>query len=146
VAQASATALVILVLLACASLTSAVDRNKFKTCDKASFCKRLRAHDQTDATKVSAPTWEVVADSIAVATDGHSLTAALRNTHFTQQPRLRLTLDLLRDLVIRLRVTEQDGKHPRYVVNDVLQPVGLSSVDASHVKHGFQVCVWRVYV
>ncbi len=68
---------------------AAVDRNKFKTCSQASFCQRLRAHDQNDAAVVGPARWEVVASSVEVQS-ATTLVAQLQNTQYPLQPRLRM--------------------------------------------------------
>jgi hypothetical protein len=118
----------------------AVDRSKFKTCDQANFCQRLRSK-HAGAAEPNSP-WHVLAESVKVEASGESLSVLIGNTQYPQQPALKAQLDLLVHNVVRMRVHEQNPLHPRYVVQDVLQPAGLQALPTAQLKQGFKVCLF----
>jgi metal-dependent amidase/aminoacylase/carboxypeptidase family protein len=100
----------------------AVDRSKFKTCDQAGFCHRLRAHNAEAISTnpadagAGAGAWQIEAASLHFAAApsssssspaaAHELMASLFHTRYTQQPPLSLRVDLLANGVVRTRVVE----------------------------------------
>ena len=119
-------------ILLCLSLvvvyTLAVERGNFKTCEQSSFCTRNR--DTTPHGPFS-----LDPSTIDIAQGTSSLTAMLTNTKYPKQTPLLLSIDILHNSMVRMRVQEDPSSalHPRYAPQDILEPEALSPFPFSDI-------------
>lgn len=105
------------VLLALASICSAVDRNNFKKCADSSFCKRLRGVQPNEE--------QYVADVNSLRADNNGgVTMTVRNT--ITNVNLLLTVQGLNNNVARVTIDHPDSIHPRYRVQNVVNEAALT--------------------
>ncbi|KAG7201657.1 hypothetical protein KM043_004387 [Ampulex compressa] len=110
--MASYVRLGILVLLVCSMLVvDAVDRDKFKTCDQSSFCRRCRAVEPGKTA------YQILPDT--VVHNGSILNAELFNKDTGVYYVLKLTG--LKENTFRLYINEKSPLHPRYEPEYALQ-------------------------
>ncbi len=129
----SVVAIAAVALIALTQSVAAVDRSKFKTCDKSAFCKRNRALN--DKSNFVPQNYELEVDSITVQpNDQNTLTAEIRNGFHPLQDRLQLTVQILQSDIARVSIREKSPLHPRWEVPDVTLPAALKPVAASVVS------------
>lgn len=102
-------------------LVSAVDRNKFRTCDQTGFCRRLRSYQPE-----SSP-FKLDVNSINVSNTGVEGTILNTKTQVT----FSFLLQFLVDSTIRLRINEEKVTRPRY------QP--LQALIAEPIQYSFDL-------
>lgn len=88
----------------------AVDASKFKKCSDVSFCKR---HRQLSPRSLD---YKIKSDSIKV--EGNSFKAVIEELN--SQTNYKLSLELYKPSILRLRINEVNPILPRYEVNDVV--------------------------
>lgn len=101
---------VCLILISSTHFVHSVDRNNFKTCEQASFCRRCRSMSPG-----SAP-FAIIDDSVQISS--HDIKASLLNKDAHVQ--LLLTLTSLKDNTLRLTVNEASPIKARFQVPFVL--------------------------
>ncbi|KAK6305494.1 hypothetical protein J4Q44_G00242740 [Coregonus suidteri] len=101
---------IVLVLSVFLSITQAVDRSNFKTCDQSAFCSRQRAM------KPGQSSYRALLETLELS-DSH-LTLQLQNNN--NKVRLLLELYRLQGNMTRVKINELKPVKPRYEVPDVL--------------------------
>eukprot|EP01083_Nonionella_stella_P086344 239870_1 len=112
------------ILFISVSTVFGVDRSKFRTCQQTSFCGRQRDQSAEDR----AAFYHVLADSIDVSKTG-VLTANLQlvDSRYDEPPKpLELSVSLILNDVVRVRVREREPIRPRYEVQDVVMERSLA--------------------
>jgi len=121
----------LLIVVILVSLSLAVDRTKFKTCNQSSFCNRQRnfVNGLLD--------YYIVPDSAQI--NGATFSAKIEE----RSSNTRFSLDITRytDDVLRIKINEQNPLKQRYEVKDVvmensLQEVAFSSFNPSTFELG----------
>ncbi|XP_061429640.1 LOW QUALITY PROTEIN: neutral alpha-glucosidase AB-like [Lethenteron reissneri] len=102
--------LAILGLALCISLSDAVDRSNFKTCEQSSFCRRQRKMEAEQSP------YRALLDTLDVQENG----ARVQLLNTANKVRLVLEVVGLKDGMVRLLVDELAPLKPRYRVQDVL--------------------------
>ena len=102
-----------------------VDRNKFKTCSQSGFCNRHRSLSFSPLVSV----YSVVPSSVSVSSSLSSVSASLVNTKFSASRPLNLTIQVLRNGIVRVNVEEKQGIHDRFRVKDVIMEDALQGME-----------------
>lgn len=121
---------IVLLIVATAFVVDAVDKSKFKTCEKVPFCKRNRNRGhggEKDASK-----YQIPADSVSTSANG--IAFDLVDTEWPLRKALVGTLSLHQNGVARLRITEKEPKFTRFEVRDVLIEDALAAGSPASIK------------
>lgn len=91
---------------------AAVDRTKFRTCEQGSFCRRFKKWIQRPGREEAL--WSVLPDTRGKSADGAQ---TFKVKHKGEaDPHLLLTLNLYASGMVRMRLSEIDPLHTRYVI------------------------------
>lgn len=123
----------LLVLALAAGTVRCVDKNNFKTCEQASFCKRNRKLEPNHS--------PYTVDPASISAGGSTVTFTIPNSE-TSVP-LSVTLTALKDATIRMRVTDPNSRFPRYEPQEVVpvEPATAPMKITVQVRVSLHACV-----